>query len=463
MDFTPTIEPAGLSPSIARERASSTTAILDHALVYGLCAIVMFGPLAFGAVEEWAKFMLEVGAALLLAIWILRQAVAGAVRISGTILYLPALAFAAVVAAQVLFRTAAVARVTQNSALLYAAYGVLFFVTANCFSGEKRRKTFLYALSGFGLLVAIFAILQDVSSNHKIYWLREVTNSHAIFGPYVNRNHYAGLMEMLAPFPLVALLNAGVSGGKRMLLGFASVLMAASVFLSLSRGGMVSIVAELLFLAALLRLQRRQKWAPAVVLASIFAVVVFLAWFGPGHVLDRISSLLAVDGSGTIRASIVRDSISMVRAHPLLGWGLGTFPDVYPPFRSFYTVNWINAAHNDYVQMAVETGLAGFFAAVAFLVFVFAGARRNLRSHAGHYTIATVLASVVGVVGILVHSAVDFNLQIPANAMLFYVLCAMAAVPVGADHPRAKGSLVAPPRVISSPRPGPLLVDNTLS
>ena len=112
---------------------------------------------------------------------------------------------------------------------------------------------------------------------------------------------------------------------------------------------------------------------------------------------------------------------------PILGWGLGTFPVVYPQFRSFYTRFYINEAHNDYAQLLVETGLGGFAIAVWFLVLTFRHAGAKLENWTDTANGTLTVAAMLGCVGILVHSFLDFNLQIPANAALFYALCAIAA------------------------------------
>src|SRR4029077_17973335 len=111
----------------------------------------------------------------------------------------------------------------------------------------------------------------------------------------------------------------------------------------------------------------------------------------------------------------------------LLGWGLGTFSIVYPEFRSFYTTFFVNHAHNDYLELLVETGFAGFSIAVWFLVLMFRQAAGKLTNWTETASGAITVAALLGCVGILVHSFLDFNLQIPANATLFYVLCAIAA------------------------------------
>jgi len=109
-----------------------------------------------------------------------------------------------------------------------------------------------------------------------------------------------------------------------------------------------------------------------------------------------------------------------------LGWGLGTFTTVYPQFRSFYTTLFVNAAHDDYVQVLVETGLIGFVAVVWFIVEVYRAGLRNVDGWNRDWSRALGLAALVGCTGLLVHSFFDFNLQIPANAYMFYFLCALA-------------------------------------
>ena len=90
---------------------------------------------------------------------------------------------------------------------------------------------------------------------------------------------------------------------------------------------------------------------------------------------------------------------------------------------------FVNQAHNDYLQLLVETGLAGFSIAVWFLVLVFRQAAGKLKNWTENASGALAVAALLGCVGILVHSFLDFNLQIPANAALFYVVCAIAASP----------------------------------
>ena len=129
-----------------------------------------------------------------------------------------------------------------------------------------------------------------------------------------------------------------------------------------------------------------------------------------------------------IRLKINRDALHMFAQRPILGWGLGTFETVYPQFRSFYTDLLVDKAHNDYAQLLAETGLLGFALMIWFLVSAIRPAVPKIRNWPSDINGAIALVALIGISGILVHSFVDFNLEIPANALLFYVLCAVAAM-----------------------------------
>jgi len=108
---------------------------------------------------------------------------------------------------------------------------------------------------------------------------------------------------------------------------------------------------------------------------------------------------------------------------------LGTFPVVYPQFRTFYTNFFVNEAHNDYAQLLAEMGLLGFSTLVWYMIILYRQVRRRLGKWSTDVSSAVTLSCTLGVIGILVHSFVDFNLQIPANAALFYVSSTIAAAP----------------------------------
>jgi O-antigen ligase len=405
--------------------------LTNTALLAGATTVLLLGPLAFGAVEPWSIFALEVCAVLLLAGWAFRQWMNRELTISNHVLYRPMAAFFALGVVQWLAGTTAYRVVTYTHLLLYASYGMLIFVVTQTLRRSSQFELLAKMVTVYGAAVASFAVLQGLAPNGKLYWIRALEQGGSIYGPYVNRNHYAGLMEMLTPFPLVLAATRMTDGNRKIAVAGIAALMAASIFLSGSRGGMVAFVAQMIVLGVLLIRKRDSGWKQPLMLGGFLAVViVFLVWMGGNELTRRLASIHSEareEISGGVRVSIDRDCLRMLIRRPLLGWGLGTFPIVYPEFRSFYTTFFVNQAHNDYLQLLVETGVAGFSIAVWFLVLVFRRAARKLKNWTENASGTMTVAALLGCIGILVHSLLDFNLQIPANAALFYVLCALAA------------------------------------
>jgi O-antigen ligase len=213
---------------------------------------------------------------------------------------------------------------------------------------------------------------------------------------------------------------------------------------------MIAFVLEVVLFPALTFRTRR---SPRVALGSVAVCVLilaFLAFLGRGQVLGRLGDL----GPG-IRLNMTKDSLRMFSHRPVFGWGLGTFPTVYPGFRSFYTNLFVNEAHNDYAQLLVETGLLGFALMLWFLVRVYRHGLPTSRRWEFTWGGALSLAALLGCTGILVHSFVDFNLQIPANAAFFYVLCALAASELSAASARSGRLRPEEPREVRK-RPEPI-------
>jgi O-antigen ligase len=409
--------------SIDLERRRGCEAgILQWVLVLGLCALLIFAVLAFGAVETWSTFALEAGAAVLFLIWAGKQLLSRQVKLSKNPLYLPAFLFFGLILAQLVLRRSAYGYITEYEVLKYVSYGIVLLIGAECVGEESTRKIFALIMIIFGALYAFFALAQELTTNGKIFWVHNTQFGGSIYGSYVNHDHYAGLMEMLVPIPLVLSVGHVLRGGKRVLVGACAVLMAGTIFLSGSRAGMLAFVFEMVLFAALTLGKRR---SPRIALGTMSVCVFILAlliFLGKVQVLGRLGDL-----TPGIRMDITKDSLRMFSKQPVAGWGLGTFPTVYPSHRSFYTNLFVNEAHNDYAQLLVETGLLGFGLMLWFLVCLYRYGLPTSRRSEFQWDEAVSLAALLGCTGILVHSFVDFNLQIPANAALFYVLCGLAA------------------------------------
>jgi O-antigen ligase len=398
-------------------------------LFRAVIVVLLAAPLAFGAVQPWAIFLLQAGATGILLAWGLRQWKDQELKVEWHPLYGPMLTFAALVAVQWITGFTAYRHVTYLHLLLYIGYGMLVFVVTQTLRRSSQVRPFAGIVCCYGLVIASFALLQGIAPNGKLYWIWALEQGGLPYGPYVNHNHYAGLMEMLTPFPLVLALSRHVEGNRKLVVAGIAALMAGTIFLSGSRGGMLAFAAQVIVLAALLR--KREDWKQPVALGVFLAVMIgFLIWLGGNELTHRLVSIQSEarqELTGGVRLTIDRDCLRMLREKPLLGWGLGTFPVVYPQFRSFYTSFFVNQAHNDYLQMLVETGVLGFGIAIWFLVLTFRGAGAKLQDWTENVNGTLTVAALLGCIGILVHSFLDFNLQVPANAALFYVLCAVAA------------------------------------
>jgi O-antigen ligase len=417
---------------------------LSFGLVAGICALLGFGPLAFGAVQPWSIFVLELGVSLLVILWAAREFVNGQFHIVPNPLYIPIALFAGVVLIQIALHRTAYWYATWSKGLLWASYAGLFFVVSQVFSQRRWISAFGFFCVGYGFLLSLFAIVQQFTSNGKIYWV--VSNRYGgwIYGPYVNHAHYAGLMEMLVPFPIIfAIISSAGKAGRAFFL-FAAVVTCSTIFLSQSLGGMIAFSAEMAVLSLILFWNGRSAYREILLFGALcVALVSWLAWLRPPGLVERLARLLnpIADAGATGRVAIIRDCSRMLRQRPVLGWGLGTFPVVYPSFRSFFTNFWVNEAHNDFVQILVETGLAGFACGLAFLTSLFRDGIRNLKHWRSDTGSSLTLAAFLGCIGLLIHGFVDFNLQIPANAAFFFALSALVTTRMNrsqSDHVLSK-------------------------
>jgi O-antigen ligase len=440
----------GTTANLSSERAQQAGSVL----FYGIFGLLLFGPLAFGAVEPWSIFLLEAGSAALFLVWVGKQVLEGRIKVIWNPLFLPMGVFGLLIISQLVFRLTAYAHDTVAMALKYFAYALLCFLAGQTLlrGSQARRLALIFSL--YGAALAGFALLQGISSNGKLYWLRLPRNGGWIYGPYVNHNHYAGLMEMLVPIPLVLALTRLASARTRAAAAVVAAVMVGTIFLSGSRGGMLAVVAELAILAVLLVRQKRGLRTAVSIGVFLAIVVALLIWIGGGELSRRIATvgMSHSEISSDTRFNINRDGLRMFLKKPVLGWGLGTFPVVYPQFRTFYTNFFVNQAHDDYLQLLVEMGLLGFGTMLWFVLTLYARAFKKIGNWPAEISGATTLACVLGLSGILVHSVLDFNLQIPANAALFYVLCTIAAAEPFAQPARKRRVVRSnPTEILASP------------
>src|SRR5882672_8639839 len=269
-----------------------------------ICALAVFGALAHGGVEEWALAVFETGAGILFFLWALFALLFKEKEIVFPTILPPLLAFAGVVGLQWFFRRTASPYDTRMQLQLLLADIILVFLASQAFRTLQDWRDFFWFVMLFGFFLAGFGILQHLTFNGKLYWFREMHYGGIPFGPYVNRNHFAGFVELLLPLALVPLLLGRVRRERWPVVTLFAVVPIGALFLSVSRGGIVSFGVELAVLA-LVMIQRRtmgkQLFAGAAVLLLALLLV---SWLGVGQLLQRFSSFQALEVTAGKRASM---------------------------------------------------------------------------------------------------------------------------------------------------------------
>jgi O-antigen ligase len=393
----------------------------------GIFAIIAFAVLSHGAVEAWARGILEAAAGILLLVWAVPFLLS---KKEGPIvlppLLFPLLALALLATAQLAFRLTTSPFTTRIELQLMLSMLVLFFLAAQAFRTLADWRSFAWFVMIFAFLVAGLAILQHLTFNGKLYWFRELKYGGVPFGPYVNRNHFAGFAELVLPMSLVPLLLGRVRRERLAMVGMLAIIPLSALLLSASRGGIVSLAAELAFLALVLILRRtagRHLVAGGVVLLLAFLTV---WWLGVNQILSRFSSLQTLEVTQDKRASMRHGTWQIFLDHPVLGTGLGTLQQVYPPYETWYDGKIVNHTHNDYLEALAGTGLVGGLCCAWFIGTVFISALGFLKSGDNSFANTLRLCGWTGCWGLLVHSLVDFNLHIPANLLLFLLMSMVA-------------------------------------
>ncbi len=172
----------------------------------GVCALLVFAVAAHGGVEDWARAMLETFAGILFVIWAVRAYLSPADPVAISPLQPPLAALTLLVLGQIVLGGTVCVYDTRMDLMLLVAYLLIFFIAAQVFRTGDDWRFFAWFVMSFGFLVAIFGILQHLTFNGKLYWFREMRYGGIPFGPYANRNHFAGFAELVIPVALVPLV-----------------------------------------------------------------------------------------------------------------------------------------------------------------------------------------------------------------------------------------------------------------
>jgi O-antigen ligase len=428
----------------------------------GLCVAIVLSALAFGTNHNWALAVFNLGALAIIILWSLDGWKLGVLRISRNPLQLPLLGMLVLGLIQLLpLRSAEAVDLLSIPAvkslsldpyattliLAHVATILVYFSATLVFTDTPHRLRILVrTITIFGFMLAIFGLTQSFTTS-KVFWVRELAQSTA-FGPFINRHHFAGYMELTMALPLGMLFAGSLERDKRFAYIFAAVLMGVALVMTNSRGGVISLVAEILFLLVLSGFRKRktrevQEKAQRIkrtALRAAFALSLIVALFagvvllGGESALSRFAGTVNSEDPTTGRAHFWNVTLDIIKAHPIVGTGLGAFPTVYTRYDSRNGSFRLEQVHNDYLQVMSDGGIIGAALGLLFVVMLFRyGFAR--RESSDDYRSGVALGALAGCFAVLVHSFFDFTLHTTANALLFLVMAALATMNGRVEQP----------------------------
>lgn len=424
--------------------------------------IVAVSTLLYGAVHQAVLALTYLSVASMLMIWAIDCYRKGAFRYSseptqlilfasalyGLVQVVPIGAMPAVGGIEGISKTVSLDPfATQVNALHFFALAIFFSLVCVSLDSANRVKRVAVFITVFGSVYAFYAILQSILSPNKIYGLLE--RSYALpFGSFISRNNFAAWMEMAVAIPLGMLFTKSVATDKRIIVLTAAIIMGVSIVLSGSRGGLITLLLQLLFLT-FITYSRDKRSSPVLkialsigILAAIIGGTVFV---GGENTLKRIGEEQAVAEGTVTRPQIWAVTLKMITANMPFGVGLGAYGVAYTQYDDASGLERVEQAHNDYLQVLSDAGIVGGVLGLLFLYFVFAKGIRAIRTSNGERR-GIAVGAFTGAFGVLVHSLFDFVLHTTAVALLFLTLLGLLAAAashypddaVDRDHPRRK-------------------------
>src|SRR5215213_10379647 len=421
-----------------------------------ICVAIVLSALAYGTVHYWALGLFNIGALTILVLWTVDSWNLGALRVSRNLLQLPLLGALVLGLVQLLplreitsggatsIRLVNTYSLDPNSTrlVLVQLTGLLVYFAATLVFVDTphRLQLLVRTITVFGFLLAILGLSQSFTSPTKVYWFRELNQSTA-FGPFINRHHFAGYMELTIALPLGLLFAGAVDKEKRIIYLFVAGLMGVALVMTASRGGIISLVAEIFFLMIVTAIwrkpsERRRKSAhrfkhvlgrfgmTGALLVGLFLGVVLLGGeFSIARFIDSVNT----DDPTTGRAHFWSVTLDIIKAHPYMGTGLGAFGVIYTRYDTRNGLYRLEQAHNDYLQVLSDAGIIGAVLGFSFVVLLFWKAISRAHSR-DDFRRGVALAALSGCFAVLVHSFFDFTLHTTSNALLFLVLAALATL-----------------------------------
>ncbi len=337
-------------------------------------------------------------------------------------------------------------KATLQELIRFSTCGLFFFLTVQLLSLKNRLQKTVTIVAWLGVFIALEAIIQQLTSPDAIYWIRPAPSATRPIGPWVYCNHFAGFMEMVFPLVLalflfyrpklsydeplrdrIIALFTMPGTNQYLLFGTGAILMAVSILLSASRGGIITLSLAMLFFVLMSSRgtgQWRNRWAALLTIS----VLLIISWLGWNPIMTKFAGIWGEQGLNTSgRLPVLLDTMNMVRDFPLTGSGFGTYEVAFPAYRTLPGEgNIFDHAHNDYMELLATGGLTGFLLAAWFVTAVIVHVIRTIRRRRDQYNLLVTTAALTGIAALLLHCFVDFQMYNGANALYFFFICGLA-------------------------------------
>ena len=341
---------------------------------------------------------------------------------------------------------------SRASLLKTLAYGSVFFLVMMLANRRSRVSRMAELLVFAALAHSVYAVLMHLWGAMPDFFGIRIRHADAASGTYVNRNHFAGFLEMSLAIG-IGLLIAGLSDrsadtwkkfvrqtlewilSPKMVLRLALCVLVIALTTTHSRMGNGAFFASLLIAGLIgIALSRYATRNTVLLLASLVAIDLLIvgSWFGVEKLAKRIEETTMQDVE--VREEPPKYALDLIKDYPVFGAGPGSFYLAFPPYRKETITAFFDHAHNDYVEFAAESGILGLSILAGFVLLSLGAALRAQWERRDPLMRGMSFACIMGVTAILIHSWVDFNLQIPANASLFMVLLALGWISLYLDR-----------------------------
>ncbi|MFQ5835630.1 MAG: O-antigen ligase family protein [bacterium] len=414
----------------------------------GLVSLIIFTPLAFGTVQVWSITVVHLITLAMLAAWLIKMTTLGKFKLIKTPLDLPILLFLGIAAVTTL--TSIYPYASKIELYKIINYVLLYYLVVNNIKDKRQIKRIATLVVIVGTSLALYGLYNYFSGIEKIYTLDKKYYLGMLTSTYVNHNHIGGYFELAIPLGIgLVLANQYLPGRtKRSKIpppAFVSVLLVAAIFIMItalvftySRGAWIGFLGSMIALGMIISFRlktfrdwsRLKKWGTLVVVVLIIISAPLLM---PDKVKQRAATLFEFEGANfkdmSLQGRLIvnRNTLKMIKDHPILGTGPGTFTIFYPQYRDSRIRIFMNATHNDYLQYGEEMGLFGLGSFVVLLVLFFKKNLSLLKSLSDKYLQSLTIGFLVSITAIAIHGLGDFNLQIPANALLFWIILALSS------------------------------------